>query len=49
LPDELTKELIKRGAVIGLNFVRHFIGDNPEDFLEHIEHAFKLGAEDALV
>ncbi len=49
LPDELTQELIKRGAIIGLNFVRHFIGDDPEDFLKHIEHALKLGGEDALV
>ncbi|MCB1110914.1 MAG: membrane dipeptidase [Chlamydiia bacterium] len=48
LPDAFAQEIIKRGGVIGINFVRHFVGDKPEDFVRHIEHALALGGEDAL-
>ena len=48
LPDRLAKELIKRGAIIGLNFVRRFVGEKPEDFIRHIEKGLELGGENAL-
>ena len=48
LPDDLAREIIRRGGMIGINFVRHFIGDRPEDFLEHIHHGIALGAENSL-
>jgi membrane dipeptidase len=50
LPDELIREIILRDGVIGLNFVRHFIGK--KSFIEikdHIEHFLYLGAEEHLV
>ncbi|MDN3505662.1 MAG: membrane dipeptidase [Simkaniaceae bacterium] len=48
LPDELAKEIIRRKGLIGLNFVRRFVGNLPSDFLRHIEHALELGGEDVL-
>lgn len=48
LPDYLAKEIIRRGGVIGINFVRHFVGNEPEDFLRHIRHGLFLGGEDTL-
>lgn len=48
LPDTLAKEIIALGGVIGINFVRHFVGEHPEDFVRHIEHGLSLGGEDSL-
>lgn len=48
LPDPIAKEIIRRKGVIGLNFVRRFLGSSPEDFLRHVEHAEKLGGLDHL-
>ncbi len=48
LPDELVKEIIKRKGLIGLNFVRRFVGDSKEDFIKHLEHGLKLGALETL-
>ena len=49
LPDEIAKEIFKRGGVIGMNFVRKFVGG---DFLpalrRHIEHGIALGGEKQL-
>jgi len=49
LPDAFAKEIIRMGGVIGINFVRHFVGNEPDDFVRHIEHGLSLGGEDALV
>ncbi|HEY5235706.1 MAG TPA: membrane dipeptidase [Rhabdochlamydiaceae bacterium] len=47
LPDHLAKEIGARGGVIGLNFVRVFLGKHgPEDFIRQVEHADKLGLLD---
>ncbi|MCH9613326.1 MAG: hypothetical protein SP1CHLAM54_03250 [Chlamydiia bacterium] len=48
LPDELAKEIIRRGGIIGINFIRRFIGEKKEDILAHFEHGLSLGGEDAL-
>lgn len=48
LPDPLASEIIQRSGLIGLNFVRRFVGDTFEDFIAHIAHALKLGGEDVL-
>lgn len=46
LPDELAKEIITRKGVIGLNFVREFIGASDLiNFSKHLEHMLKLGGE----
>lgn len=44
LPDSLIKEVSSLGGVFGLNFVRRFVGDDPYDFIRHIEHFISLGA-----
>lgn len=47
LPDHVAKEIGARGGVIGLNFVRVFLGkQGPEDLIRHVEHADKLGLLD---
>jgi membrane dipeptidase len=49
LPDEIAQEISARGGVIGLNFVRVFLGSRgPEDFIRQLEHAEKLGLLDSL-
>lgn len=48
LPDELAKEIFRRGGVIGLNFVKAFIGKQfPDDFTRHIDYARSLGGLNA--
>lgn len=45
LPDELAKEVIRRGGVMGFNIVGFIAG---EDYLSHITYGLSLGAEDNL-
>jgi membrane dipeptidase len=49
LPKEIAKEIINRNGVIGLNFIRRFVGEKPTDFLRHIDYALSIGAEDSIV
>ena len=49
LTDDMIREMVRRGCLIGLNYCKSFItdggtGDSPEDLYRHIEHFFKLGA-----
>lgn len=47
LPDEVAKEIVRRGGLIGLNFVRRFLGnEGSSDFLEQLEFAQNLGLID---
>jgi membrane dipeptidase len=48
LPDDLAMEIMRRGGVIGLNFVKKFVGSSQEAFVDHIHHALELGGGDAL-
>lgn len=49
LPDEIAKEILNRKGLIGLNFYRSFVGNDPtKDFVQHLEYALKLGAEDQI-
>ena len=49
LPDELVKEIITRKGIIGVNFIRYFLGSSdPRNFAQHIEHALNLGCEQTL-
>ncbi len=48
LPEELALEIVRRKGLIGINFVRRFVGDRPEDFLRLVEYAFSIGAENTL-
>lgn len=48
LPDEIIKEIVTMGGVIGMNFIRRFVGDRKEDFLDHVEHFLGLRGEDSL-
>jgi membrane dipeptidase len=47
LPDELALEIGRRGGLIGLNFVRKFLGSSgPTDFITQVEYAASLNLLD---
>ncbi len=48
LPDTIAKEIVARGGLIGINFVRRFVGDHRLDFCKHIEKGISLGGENTL-
>lgn len=49
LPDELVQEIIRRKGLIGINFVKDFLGNsNSENLYRHIEYGLKSGAENFL-
>ncbi|MFD2203744.1 dipeptidase [Shivajiella indica] len=49
LSDEFAKEVIKRGGIIGINFLRAFLdNEKPERIFEHILYGFEIGAEEQM-
>lgn len=49
LTDEFAKEIIARGGIIGVNFLRAFLNpDVPERLFDHILHGFQIGGEKAV-
>lgn len=47
LPDELIREISRRGGVIGLNLIRPFIGPEADTgFVAHMDRMLKLAGED---
>jgi membrane dipeptidase len=49
LPDDIAKEIIKRQGVIGINFIRYFLGaESPVSFAKQLEHVLQLGGEQAV-
>ncbi len=49
LPDHLAQGIAQEGGLIGLNMVRHFIGENgPHAILLHLEYAHRLKIENHL-
>jgi len=49
LPDELATEIIRRKGIIGINFVRSFLGDGGNNALiAQLERAMDLGAENQI-
>jgi len=49
LTDEFAKEVVKRGGIIGINFLRAFLDmEKPERIFEHILYGFDIGAEDQM-
>lgn len=49
LPDDLILHIIQKKGVIGLNFVRHFVGHSIKAFYDHIDHLLTLQAQDHIV
>jgi microsomal dipeptidase-like Zn-dependent dipeptidase len=45
LPDEIAKEIFRRGGIIGLNLYRPFIGETEHQLIAHIAHWLELGGE----
>ncbi|MDH3712043.1 MAG: membrane dipeptidase, partial [Cyclobacteriaceae bacterium] len=49
LPNELAHEIIERGGLIGMNFLRDYVHDKkPEVLVDHIKYGWDLGALDQL-
>lgn len=49
LPDDIALEVIKRGGLIGINFLRDYINPSrPEMLLEHIQYGWDLGGAKSL-
>lgn len=50
LPDELIQEVFRREGIIGINFMKEFIGkDSLSAFSRQLEHLIKLGGSDKVV
>lgn len=45
LPDELAKEIFRRGGIVGLNLYPRFIGESEDFLLKHIAHWLELHGE----
>jgi membrane dipeptidase len=44
LPDHIAEEIIQRGGIIGVNFLRAFVNnENPNALYHHINHGVELG------
>ena len=49
LPDELAQEIINRGGLIGINFLRAYVDDeHPETLYNHFSYGKGLGAQSRL-
>ena len=49
LPDWLAREIVNRGGVIGINFIRAFVHlDDPSYLERHVVHGHELGGGDGL-
>ncbi|WP_074225547.1 dipeptidase [Algoriphagus halophilus] len=49
LTDEFAKEVIHRGGIIGVNFLRAFLdNDVPERLFEHLLHGFEIGGKKSM-
>lgn len=48
LPEEIAKKIIAQRGLIGLNFVRRFVGNTYSSFIDHVTYALSLGGEDTI-
>ena len=49
LPDHIAKEIIKRGGIIGLNFLRAFVNnEDPNALYHHINHGVEIGGSQSI-
>ncbi len=45
LPDEIAREIFKRGGIVGLNLFSPFLGKQASNIAAHVEHFMHLGGE----
>jgi membrane dipeptidase len=49
LPDDIAREVIKRGGLIGINFLRAYLHETDPDFLiKHFLYGLEIGGEDSV-
>lgn len=49
LPDDIAREIFRRGGIVGFNLCRVFIGESEDHIIKHFAHWLELGGEDHLV
>ncbi len=49
LPDNIAKEIIRRNGIIGLTWLKAYLGDNPLNLFEHLRYGIAIGAEHQMV
>lgn len=49
LPDEIAREIIRRNGIIGLTWLKAYLGDNPFNLFDHLHYGIGLGAENQMV
>jgi microsomal dipeptidase-like Zn-dependent dipeptidase len=49
LPDEIAKEIIRRNGIIGLTWLKAYLGDAPLNLFNHLRYGISLGAENLMV
>jgi membrane dipeptidase len=45
LPDDIAREIFRRGGIVGFNLYAHFIGETENSLPKHIAHWLELGGE----
>lgn len=48
LPDDIASQIVKQGGLIGMNFIRPFLGESKESFYDHVAYGLKCGYEKSL-
>ncbi|NOQ71018.1 MAG: peptidase [Crocinitomix sp.] len=49
LPDDIAKDIIQRGGIIGVNFLRAFVNnEDPNALYRHINHGIELGGVNSI-
>lgn len=48
LPDDVAREIFRRGGVVGLNFMRPYTGESGTALAAHLSHGLELGGRDHL-
>lgn len=49
LPDDIAKEIISRGGLIGLNFLRAFVNtEDPNALYQHVNYGIELGGSNSI-
>lgn len=48
LADDVARAILERDGVIGINFMRAFLGAESSAFIDHIRHGLELGRHDGL-
>jgi microsomal dipeptidase-like Zn-dependent dipeptidase len=49
LPDAIAKEIIRRNGIIGITWLKAYLGERPLNLFDHLRYGIGLGAENQMV